>query len=163
MGMLQVRLLADRTVGERVERFDPETGERKLINPATPGDDHEPWPLLGLEVVGEAPATCNPPTSWVERGVREGWLVLEGARPVVRPGGPPDDPMRRDPERAIPHLFMHADVVVLKTVDGDVRYRVVRQPDKYVDDSPDDELMTDEHYAAGNSRIDWFYGLELED
>ena len=153
---LRVRKLADRSEGERIVRYDPETGEKKLVNPHTEGDAHEPWPLLGLVIEGDPPATCRVPMSFVQLGVDEGWIELDNPRPAHRPGGPPANPWK------VTHTFIHADAIVLKTIDGDVRYRVTHQPDKYVDGNDAAELVTDEKYAAGDTRVDWFYGVALE-
>lgn len=131
------------------------TGTTKLVNPDTPGDHHEPWPLLHIEVT-DPPEACRVPTSWVNRAVAEGWLTLHEPVVVTRPGGPAHDPY------GVTHTFIHASGMTLDTVDGDLVYRVVHQPDKYVADGDDDTAMTAEHYAAGNSRVDWFYGLERE-
>lgn len=110
----------------------------------------------GLTVVGEPPAAARVPTSWVQRGTAEGWLAYENPRPVHRYGGPPGQ------EWQVTHTFIHADAVVLKCADGDLRYRVVHQPDKYADPGDDDTPVTDEVYAAGATRVDWFYDLERE-
>lgn len=148
---LRVRKLADRSAGERVERYDPLTGDKILVNPANSDPDdianlvHEPWPLAGVQIEGDAPKTCQVPTSFVNRGQAEGWLELENARPEHVAGGPADDPWR------VTHTFVHADAVVLHCTDGDVRYRVTAQPGKYPD--PDE---------PSGSRIDWFYTLKLE-
>lgn len=173
---LSVRKLADKSVGTRVSRFDPETGERILVNPET--NAAEPWPLAGVEIVDEAPRYTRVPVSWVAKGRAEGWITLEGEEVVHRPGGPVENLW------GTTHTFVHADALVIHTVDGDVRYEVVHQPDKYADDSTvendgkksenglvegtpntlsPDTKVTDEHYANGDTRIDWFYGLELED
>ncbi len=155
MQTLKVRKLADTRGQERVVRYDPETGERRLVNPAT--GRPEPWPLLGVVIDGDTPAACDVPTSWVDRGRREGWIVLEGERAVVRPGGPPENPYLVDATKGIPHVFVHADAVVLKLMDGDVRYRVVHQPDKYHDGPAGTDAVGDP-----TARCDHFYGLELE-
>lgn len=152
---LRIRKLADTSEGERIVRFDPVTGEKKLVNPATEGTDHEPWPLAGIRIEGDAPERCVVPTSFVTAGVSEGWVELVGSKPVHRPGGAPGN------EWSVTHTFVHAKSVVLKTADGDVRYRVVHQPDKYAT-SGDDDPVTDDVYEAGDTRVDWFYGLELE-
>lgn len=167
---LRVRKLADRSEGERIERFDPVTGAKKLVNPATPGDDHEPWPLLGLAIEGEPPAECRVPTSFVGAGMEEGWLTAINPRPAHRPGGPPTNPWK------VTHTFLHADALVLHTVDGDVRYRVTRQPDKYavvdymtgpyggrIAITDDEAPVTDEAYAAGDTDVSWFYDLQREE
>jgi hypothetical protein len=152
---LVVRKLADKSEGERIHKYDPDTGARKLVNPDTPGDDHEPWPFAGLAIEGEAPRHTRVSTAWVTFGKTEGWLELEGERVEHKPGGPQADPW------ATTHTFVHADVIVLKTVDGDVHYRVLRQPDKY-DGGPENGTgkPTD---AAGDreTSVDWFYDLEL--
>lgn len=185
MGVLQIRKLADRSTERRVKRYDPITAEAILVNPAnTDPDDlsefsagnwkHEPWPLAGIQLEGDAPKTCRVSTTFVLRGRREGWIEIEGETVVHRPGGPPDDLWR------ITHTFIHGTTLVLKCIDGDVRYSITRQPDKYVDtrgpqedakgalvDPPhpgkeDDEKVTDEIYEAGETRVDWFYNLKLE-
>lgn len=140
---LRVRKLADKSVGSRVERFDPVTGEKFLVNPETGLD--EAWPLAGVAVEGDAPEVCELPTSWVALGVGEGWIVLEGERVQHQPGGPPGNPWK------VTHTFVQADVIVLKCRDGDVRYVVSHQPDKY-----------DDPTEPSGQRVDWFYRVELE-
>lgn len=154
---LSIHKIADKTSGERVARFDPETGERRLLNPATPGDEHEPWPLAGVEFVGDPPSETRVPTGYVDNARREGWIVLEGARPVVRPGGPPEDPYRVDPAKGIPHVFVHADAMVFKTVHGDVRYSVTRNPDKWHDGPEGTDAVGDP-----TARVEHFYTIALE-
>lgn len=158
--VMVVRKFADRTGGERIVRFDPVTGEKKLVNPATPGDAHEPWPLAGVQLI-DPPDECVVSSRWVADAAREGWVTREGTRIVTRPAGPANVP---DVEN---HLFVHADALVFHTVDGDVRYRVVRQPDKYAADEQgrplaDDEPVTPDMYAAGQTLVDWTFHLERE-
>lgn len=147
MEVLVVRKLADRTVP--VARFDQATGE--------PLADPEPYTFAGLRIEnpGGAPAATSVSTAFVNRGRVEGWLSVEGEEVVHRPSGPAAAPWSTPP-----HTFTHHDVIVLHTIDGDVRYRVVHQPDKYAADRY--ELPTDAQYAAGETRVDWFYTLELE-
>lgn len=152
--MLRIRKLADRSVGARVPGVHPVTGDATLINPQT--NAAERWPLVGVQLIGEPRAAGNLPTSWVNRAKAEGWLSLVNARPVHRPGGPAGN------EWAVTHTFLHADAIVLHTVDGDVRYKVLHQPDKYAADGDDDTLVTGEVYAAGATRVDWFYGVKRE-
>jgi hypothetical protein len=173
---LTIRKVADQSEGTRVTHFDPVTGERLLINPDT--NAVEPWPLAGVKIVGDTPRSTRVPTTWVAKAKAEGWLTLEGEDIVHRPGGSAEN------RWGTTHTFVHADAVVLHTLDGDVRYKVVHQPDKYADNSTvendgkkgEDGLVhgtentlssetkvTDEHYLNGETRIDWFYGLELED
>jgi len=135
---LRVRKLADKTT----PTYDP-TGER------------EPWPLAGLAIEGDVLTRVRVPTSFVDLGRNEGWLSVEGETVVHRPGGPPANPF------AVTHTFKHLDAIVLHTIDGDVRYRVTHQPDKYADGAPDVEPVTDAVYAAGDTRVDWFYDAEL--
>jgi hypothetical protein len=155
---LRVRKLADKSVGERVQRFDPVTGEKILVNPAT--GQPESWPLAGVQVEGDPPAKTRVSTSWVDRGISERWLEGVNGKPVVRPAGARQDVWNAT-QTARPHVFMHYDEIVVKTIDGDVRYRVTRQPDKYVADGDDNTTVTPEIYATGNTRVDWFYDLEL--
>lgn len=143
---------------------------RKLADRATPGQDGTSrYALAGVAIEGDTPAETRVPTSWVLGAAREGWVELVNPRPVHRPGGPPGM------EWAVTHTFVHADALVVKTVAGDVRYRVTHQPDKYADhaaatypdrvapfDGDDETPVTDEVYAAGATRVDWFYDLELE-
>lgn len=113
------------------------------------------WPLLGIELE-DPPDTCRVPTAWVNKAVAEGWVTLEAPTVVMRPAGPGGDPT------ANVHQFIHADTLVVHTLDGDVRYRVVRQPDKYVAGGADDEPVTAEVYAAGDTQVDHWYELERE-
>jgi hypothetical protein len=181
---LAVRKLADKSDGERVKRYDPETGDGYLADPRTWRRDDpstwvsKPWPLAGVQIGRTGPGgrfEPKPPkrtrvgTGAVGAGRAEGWVTLENPRVVHRPGGPPGHQWR------VTHTFEHGDAVVFHTTDGDVRYRIVHQPDKYVDsrspeekyrsvDGPegDDDPVTEERYAAGETRVDHFYGLELE-
>lgn len=167
---LKIQKIADRTGQERLVRFDPITGEKKLVNPATEGDDHEPWPLAGV-VLLEAPDETTVSTTYVAEARNEGWVTLEDETVVVRPAGPAADPWKGDP-----HVFHQCAVIVFHTLDGDVRYRVTHQPDKYAcaedatfpDQVPaktktDNETpVTPELYAAGATRVDNFYGITKE-
>jgi hypothetical protein len=128
------------------------------------------WDLAGVSVVGDPPEKATLSTRLVAQGKSEGWLETTGDRLVVRPGGPPEDKDRA----ANVHVFNHFDEIVIKTLDGDVTYRVVHQPDKYADhgeatfpddveafDADDDTKVTHAMYKAGATRVDHFYGLEL--
>lgn len=121
--MLTVRKLADKTTGERLTRFDPETGAKKLVNPATPGDDHEPWPLAGVQIA-DPPDETTASTTFINAGVAEDWITLVGSRVHHAPGGPPADIWR------VTHTFVEADRVVFHTVEGDLVYEVVSNPGK---------------------------------
>ena len=158
----RARIHADRTDGERVKRYDPETGEGYLADPSTWRRDdpatwvEKPWPATAIELIDGAPASAQTTLQWIRKRQAEGLVVVEGERPEHRPGGPPDDLWR------VTHTFIHIDALVLKTTDGDVRYRVVRQPDKYVAGGADEDLVTPDIYAAGETDVAWFYLLELE-
>jgi heme-degrading monooxygenase HmoA len=140
MAMLVVRKLADKTSGRRVPVIDSSTGALKLVNPDTPGEDHEPWPSAGVKVMtdGGPPDKTAVSVKWASMAEFEGWLRLENKRVVHKPGGPPENPW------GLTHTFVQADFMTLHTVDGDVRYRVVRNPDK-----------------AEDGNVEWFYTLEL--
>jgi hypothetical protein len=181
--MLRLRKHADTSEGERIpvpilddvtlrngETVQVYTGQWKLVNPDTPGVDHEPWPFAGLSFEDDPPARTRLSTREVETGILEGWLTGEGLNRVHRPSGTPDRPW------AGTHTFEQYDAFVFHTVDGDVRYRVVHQPDKYADyeqathpdrveafEADDDTAVTDEIYAAGATRVDWIYEIERED
>lgn len=144
--------------GRRVKRYDPETGLARLVNPDTPGEEHEPWPLLGVRFVGDPPAEARVPTKWVDKGVAEGWIVGVNGRPVVRPAGPTQD-VWNSSQTGRPHLLVHYDELVFRTLDGDVRYTVTHQPDKYVAGGGDEDAVTPDVYAAGTTRVDHFYDL----
>lgn len=154
---LSIRKLADRSTGERAVRWDPETGEKFLYNPATPGFDHEPWPLAGIAIEGDTPKHTIVPTSFVDGGLAEGWITVENQRAVMRSGGPPDNPWKVDRDLNIPHVFSHGDALVLHTVDGDVRYRIVENPDKWPAEKLDDTAET-----GFGGEVRWFYELKLE-
>lgn len=142
--MLRLRRLADRTSGERVHRYHPVTGSRVLVRPETLAQpdfsydsmEAEPWPLLGVDVEGEAPRLTSISTSLVSQGKNEGWISSTNDRVVHKSGGPPSDPWAKT------HTFLHSDVMTFHFQSGDVSYRVIHQPDKYVDS------------------VDWFYQLE---
>lgn len=168
--MLRVRLVADKSRGQRILRWDPETGEKMNVNPDT--GEPEPWPCLGIEFLDGTPDEIRLPSSFVVRGRNEGWIELVDEEVIHRPGGPPEEEWR------VVHTFYHATALIFKTQDGDVRYSVVHLPDKYVDTrkfepgdreplpdispSADAKKVTPEHYAKGETRVDHFYDLKLE-
>lgn len=133
---LVFRKLANK-VGERIPWTD-KAGTKHLINPET--GKREPWPLLGL-MIEEVHPTCTLPTKTVDRYVGEGLMKLEGEKVVTFPGGPPNDP------NAKMHVFRQCDFIVIKTAEGDVRYKVTHNPGKYPD--------------GNTTRVDHFYDLEL--
>jgi hypothetical protein len=108
----------------------------------------EPWPLLGVRVEGDAPKHTVVSTTWVARGRAEGWLTFEGEQVVHRPGGPRENPW------AVTHTFVHGKAIVLHTVDGDLRYRIVTNPDKWPADKDGD--------LGFGGEVRWTYELKLE-
>ena len=166
--ILTIRKLADRSEGERVTVFDPLTGEKYLLEPgaveqlyAESSDVatfsarlralHTPWPLAGIAIVGDPPEVTTASTTFVSKGIDEGWITLEGERMAHRPGGPSQKPW------AVTHSFTHAEAIVIHTVDGDVRYRVTRNPDKW-HDGPDGTDAIGDPTAV----VEHFYTLALE-
>jgi hypothetical protein len=156
---LQFRKLADKSEGERHVRYlarnvevdeagnaliDPGQVERILFNPATPELEHEPWPSAGFAIEGEPPKRCTISTAKVAELRAEGFVEVEGEETVHRPGGPASNPW------AVTHTFVQVKAIVFRTVDGDVRYRVTRQPDK------------DGEAGDPDAEVRWFYELELE-
>ena len=148
MPMLYLRKRADRSAGGEM----PEGG----------------WPLAGISIVdsehnktAEPPAETSISPSKIAEGVKEGWLTVTNARPVVRPAGPTMDDWQSS-QNGQPHVFMHYDSITFHTIEGDVTYKVVHQADKYVDSDDDTEKVTKAKYAEGNTRVDHFYLLELE-
>ncbi len=154
--ILHIRKLADRSEGERVAVHDPLTGAKHLLEPAAADElfasAASPWPSAGVAIEGDPPSETTASTGWVDAGVSEGWLEREGERVVHRPGGRPDKPW------GTTHTFVHADAIVIKTVDGDVRYRVTGQPDKYHDGPAGTDAVGDP-----NAEVRHFYALALED
>lgn len=145
---LTVRKLADYSDGERVTRWNPQTGEKYLADPSDP-DTPKPWPLLGIAIEGKPPTQIELTTSWVGRGAAEGWIELEGAEVVHRAGGPPENPW------GVTHSFVHASAIVLKTVEGDVRYEVVDNPDKW-------PLRKNDRDEGFGGEVRWFYKVRLD-
>lgn len=139
---LVIRKLADYSEGQhtRITRWNPDTGLKYVADAAT--GEPRPWPILGV-VLESAPRTTIIPTTTVNRGRNEGWIFLEGATVKHESGGPPEDPWR------VTHTFEPAKAVVFRTVDGDVRYQVVHNPGRYIDED-----------EPGKFRVDWFYLCE---
>lgn len=160
MTMLAFRRLADKSSGERIKLYDEVTGEAYFLNPAN--GQREGWPTTGFKICDVNGRDCDPPketaisTRRVAEGRSEGWISVEGEKVVHRPGGPVGN------EWAVTHTFQQYDAIIFNTVDGQVRYKVVHQPDKYVDSDDPTEKVTKDHYAEGNTRVDSLYRLELE-
>jgi len=150
----RVRKLADKSSGERVKRFNPETGDSYLADPATWDKDDPsthvatPWPSLGVVIEGELPEKTALNTGFVNKAVAEGWAELYNRRVVHRPGGPEDDPWK------VTHTFVQADSITFHFADGDVSYNIVKNPDKY----PESKNEFDEGFGG---EVKWEYVCEL--
>lgn len=140
MPMLQVRRLADKSEGVRKTMYDPDTGAPRLVNPATPGTEHEPWPTAGWDIIGDAPEETAVGMHKLREWQQAGFVTTQGDRVVHQPGGPPDDPWR------VTHTFHECDVVTFNCVGGQVEYEVTSNPGKDVD---------------GDGQVDWVYSLAL--
>lgn len=129
---LTLRILADKS--RAIERYDHETRETKLVNP-----DGGPWPRAGVIFVEGPPKLARIPMSTISRGIREGWIEARNERVVRAKGAPP----RGRGE----HVFVNADFIFIRDMEGPTRYRVTHQPGKYID--------------GGKARVDWFFDAEL--
>lgn len=154
---LAISLIADMSEGERVKRYHPETGRAYLADPETWDIDDRstwvdnPWPIVGAVPRGETPKRCTVNTTIVDRGVAQGWLELVNPQVVHRPGGIREKPW------LVTHTFVHAEAILIKGPDSDVRYRVVRQPDKYHQGPEGTDAISDP-----TAEVLWTYDLELE-
>lgn len=79
----------------------------------------------------------------------EGWLTRVNPTVLTAPGGPVERPLAKV------HTFVPADEIVFHTLDGDVRYRVTRQPGKYDGDGSPSQ-------AAGDPSTVVHYDYRLE-
>lgn len=163
MEPLVIRKLADQTV-ERVKVFDPLTGQTVLLDPEDAASLIEdlrplmdrftplPRPFLGISLENdEPPKETQLSTRLVVRGKAEGWITVSGEDHVFRSSGPEDDPWGSPP-----HVFVHYDTITIQTVDGDLVYKVIEQPDKWPESEGEDE-------AGFGGEVKWFYVVELEE
>lgn len=150
---LRIRKLADQSV-PREARYNPRTGQKYLIDPAT--GEASPRPLLGIKFEGKPPKKTCVSQNFVRKGKKEGWIEVEGQRIVQRSSGPPEEPV--SPENP-PHTFIQADAIVFDTVDGPVRYKVTRNPDKWPKKKEKSELLEDHGFGG---EVHWTYELSLE-
>jgi hypothetical protein len=118
------------------------------------------WPVLDA-IVHNRPKHTIMTQSQVEKGIERGWIVGEGHRVEVRPAGPASDPWLKSASAPTPHIFHHYDALVIGK-SNPVRYRVTRNPDKYVRGGSDADKVTKEAYAEGQTEVVWHYELELE-
>lgn len=140
---LRVRKLADTFGGDRTVLYtDPRDGV-----PAK-------YPLAGVVFLDinfnrtdVAPKAIRVPADYAQR---EPWVELVNPTAVVRNGGSAANPT------ATLHTFIHADELVLHMLDGDRRYRVVGQPDKYgADGEPTNEA------GDPTAEVRWYYDADL--
>jgi hypothetical protein len=150
---LEIQKLADKTGEQRIPMFDPLTGEKKLVNPATPGEDHEPWPFAGIRIKNEdgPPQYAAMSTSYVAQAISEGWIEATGEKRVFKPAGSKENPWSST------HTFIQYKTITIKTVDGDVTYNVTRNPDKY-----DKHGEPTEEAGDPEAEVVWKYDLELK-
>lgn len=159
MPNLVIRKLADQDA-EREKIFHPVTGDPILLEPEAAEQavaalaeimatvEPSPRPFLGIQVEGETPETTTVGERWVAAGRSEGWLEVEGEEVIYRTSGPPENPYGPPP-----HVFVHYTAIILKTVDGDVRYKVTENPDKWPEEK--------EGEAGFGGEVRWYYTLEL--
>jgi hypothetical protein len=146
VGFLHIHKLADRSGGQAALDGD------------LPGAPPGRWPLAGVVLEPPIPKEAQLSTTMVDRGIAEGWIVGEGHEVVTRPAGTAENPWGPTPTAPTPHVFHHYKHL---TIAGH-RFKVVHQPDKYAAEGGDGKKVTAEIYASGATRVDWFYGLELE-
>lgn len=80
------------------------------------------------------------------------WFEPVNPSVVVRPAGPADQPFAKQ------HDFPQAEAFILHMADGDYRYRVVHQPDKYDDETGEPSMNA----GDPTTHVDWFFVCELE-
>jgi hypothetical protein len=163
MANFAIRKLADRE-SERVKLFDPLTGEVALYTSkdaetlvpllqealTKAGVSPTPRPLRGVQIEDKPPKRAKLPTGFVANGISEGWIEAEGeGELVVRSSGP-----RENPFGPAPHTFIHYDALIFKTVDGDVRYEVVENPDKWPEEK--------DGVAGFGGEVRHFYEVKLD-
>jgi hypothetical protein len=152
--VLHIRKLAGEDGRPRVPSHDLEGRHtfRDLIT-----GEVSPKPLAGIQIGspddrGTPPQVTGVSTQLVDQGQAEGWLTLVDAEPKVFAGGPATAPFAKT------HTFVHAAKIVFHTVDGDVTYRVTRNPGKYVGD----KLASSSVAGDPTAEVHSDYRLELE-
>lgn len=144
----KIRVLAHDDGIARVKRFDPITGIPFLAHPVT-GEPSD-YPIAGVHWCDVEGNEVEPPDhimvnhGWPDR---HDWVELEGTSVVHRPGGPEQAPW------SVTHTFIHAKSILFHFKDGDVRYVVAHQPDKYTDEGIPQESIG----GKATDHVDWFY------
>lgn len=136
------------TLRRLADKSDPASLDATL-----PGAPPGRWPTAGLQIEGDPPQLTTISMRYANELIAEGLITGEGRSVVYRPGGPASNP------DALTHTFIWWDYLTI----GSYRYRVIRQPDKYAARDADDDVtpVDSERYAAGETKVDWFYVLEL--
>lgn len=138
--------------GLRIRKRADKSGGTASLRADLPGAPPGTWPLAGVEIMGDPPERARLSQRLVAGGIHEGWIVADGEQVVHRPGGPASNRWGQT------HTFVHYDALEI----CGHRYRVLHQPDKYAESGDDTTPVTDEIYTSGDTRVDWFYDLELE-
>lgn len=161
MANLRLRKLADSSE-PRVRLTHPVSGEAALyteedaaqIMAALSGIFAEvsptPRPFAGLQIE-EVLDEVTLSEGLVAQGRAEGWITTDpetDANREIRTSGPKDNPWGSPP-----HVFLHYDRITFHTVDGDVVYAVVENPDKWPEQKDGD--------AGFGGEVRWFYRCEL--
>lgn len=141
-------------LGPKVRILSAPAGEVKPQRDGTPSAK----PFGGVVFVNNWPnlTETDPPAKLkipMDYAREHHWIELVDQKPVTYPGGTPDDPWR------VTHTVFEASRVVLHLRDGDVEYRVVRQPGKYdADGNPVEQGAG----GAGDPthEVHWSYLLE---
>jgi len=129
----------------------------KLAGPGPRGPDGA-LPLLGLAIDGDLPQVHEFPTSWLMRGVAEGWLEMEGELAF-------DEPFRPPPwGESLGLVWVEGSFIKLKTIGGDTVYRVTSRAGHHEDPAagptPARPELGDPGHPVGY-RVDRFYVGQL--
>lgn len=144
--------MTDQREGLRVRKLAGEPGSGLYHRDHITGEPAK-YPLAGVQFVDTqglrsdvVPKQITVPHDYVDR---EPWIELVGVTAAVRPAGPAENPWAKK------HNFTHVEELILHTVHGDLRYKVVRQPDKYgADGQPINE-------AGVPADVYWAYDADL--
>lgn len=86
--------------------------------------DDGSWPLSHVELIGDPPAVWGAADTFVARAAADGYLRFENMRIGTSEAG--GVPYPRDP-------VITGDSIVLELEGGDLRYRVVEHPGRYLE------------------------------
>lgn len=142
---LQIRILADKSSGKK----NPDGS----------------WPVKGFLIENpELPPKMGISTTAVQSYRDKGLITVEGERVVNYPGGTLQDPWKKT------HTVHEIDCLVFHTLNGVVRYKVVRQPGKYAlsSDTAEESVDFSDPFTiealkdGAKSVVLWDYRCELE-